>query len=256
MMLKGRGISKGRGEGEVILSQSATSFLGGVEPSTGRLTDPAHGGRSVKGRVFAFPQGRGSTVGSYVLLEMRRQGTLPAALINALAEPIVATGAVMSGVPLVDHIDLTLLRDGDQAVVDGTRGTVELPSVKECHVVSCVVRDGDKVLLLKRSAEVGTFQGYWAAVSGFVEAGDSPQRTAVKELGEETGLDLPIAKEGEMVTVRDRNIIWHIHPFLFEARAPSVCIDWEHTEFCWVSPQEVKDYQTVPGLAELLRDLL
>src|SRR5690606_4215930 len=135
-------ISKGKGEGEVLLSASATSLLGGVEPSTGRLTDPALGGSSVKGRVFAFPQGRGSTVGSYVLLEMRRQGTLPAALINALAEPIVATGAVMSGVPLVDHIDLSLLRDGDPAVVDGTMGTVELPRVKECHVVSCVVRDG------------------------------------------------------------------------------------------------------------------
>ncbi|NLT36946.1 MAG: DUF126 domain-containing protein [Methanomassiliicoccus sp.] len=256
MILKGRGISKGKGEGEVLLSASATSLLGGVEPSTGMLTDPAHNGRSIKGQVFAFPQGRGSTVGSYVLLEMRRQGTLPAALINALAEPIVATGAVMAAVPLVDRIDLSLLKDGDHAVVDGTQGTVELPDVKESHVVSCIVRDGVKLLLLKRSAEVGTFQGYWAAVSGFVEEGDSPQRTAVKELGEETGLDLPIAKEGKMVTVRDRDTIWHIHPFLFEAHAPLVCIDWEHTEFCWVQPQELKDYQTVPGLAELLRDLL
>ncbi len=256
MIMKGRGISKGTGEGTVLLSASATSFLGGVEPSTGKLTDPALNGRSVKGQVFAFPQGRGSTVGSYVLLEMRRQVTLPAAMINALAEPIVTTGAVMSGVPLVDHIDLSLLRDGDHAVVDGTRGTVELPGVRESHVVSCVVRDGAKVLLLKRSAEVGTFQGHWASVSGFVEEGDTPQRTAVKELGEETGLDLPIVKEGKAVTVRDRDTIWHIHPFLFEAQAPSVCIDWEHTEFCWVRPEEVKDYQTVPGLAELLRDLL
>jgi predicted aconitase with swiveling domain len=42
--------------------------------------------------VFAFPRGKGSTVGSYVLLEMKRQGTLPAAIINSMAEPIVATG--------------------------------------------------------------------------------------------------------------------------------------------------------------------
>ncbi len=255
MILKGRGISKGVGEGTILLS-TATSFLGGVDPSTGVLKDPAAGGRSIHRKVFAFPQGKGSTVGSYVLLEMKRQGTLPHAMINALAEPIVATGAVMSGVPLVDRIDITLLREGDRAVVDATAGTVELPDVRESHVVSCVVRDADKVLLLKRSPEVGTFQGYWAAVSGFVEDDETPPRTAVKELVEETGLDLPIVREGKMVTVRDKDTIWHIHPFLFEASQPTVCIDWEHTEFCWVRPEEVKDYQTVPGLADLLRDIL
>lgn len=256
MILKGRGISKGVGEGKVVLSPHPTSFLGGVDPGTGMLTEQASTGRSITGQVFAFPRGKGSTVGSYVLLEMRRQGTLPAALINTTAEPIVATGAVMSGVPLVDRIDLTLLRDGDHAIVDGTEGTVELPHVREAHVVSCVVRDGDRILLLKRSGQVGTFQGYWAAVSGFVEEGESPDHTALKELGEETGLSLPIIKEGKVVVVRDDDRIWWIHPFLFEAHDPQVDIDWEHTEYRWVRPDEVVGFQTVPGLTDLFRDLL
>jgi predicted aconitase with swiveling domain/8-oxo-dGTP pyrophosphatase MutT (NUDIX family) len=253
-MLKGRGISKGRGEGAVLISETPVSFLGGVDPATGALAGQE--GLSVKDRVFAFPRGKGSTVGSYVLLEMKRQGTFPAAIINSMAEPIVATGSVMAHVPMVDHIDLSLLRDGDRAIVDGENGTVELPDVRETHVVSCVVQDGDRMLLLKRSDKVGTFQGYWAAVSGFVEDAETPRQTACKELREETGLDMEFSKEGKEVAVRDRNIIWHVHPYLFKASSPRVEIDWEHTEFCWVRPQELEAYRTVPGLAEMVRDLL
>ncbi|MBI0584131.1 MAG: DUF126 domain-containing protein [Methanomassiliicoccus sp.] len=256
MILRGRGISKGVGEGEIVLDQSPVSFLGGVDPATGRLNIPSGDGASIKSRVFAFPRGKGSTVGSYVLLEMRRQGTLPAALINASTEPIVATGAVMAGVPLVDRIDLSLLRTGDRAVVDGNEGTVELPEVREVHVVSCVVQHGEELLLLKRSEKVGTFQGYWAAVSGYVEEGESSSEAACKELREETGMELPIAREGVPLTVRDGDNIWHIHPYLFLAGDRQVIIDWEHTEHCWVRPEEMKGFQTVPGLVEIVRDLL
>jgi predicted aconitase with swiveling domain/8-oxo-dGTP pyrophosphatase MutT (NUDIX family) len=256
LILKGRGISKGRGEGEIVLSESPVSFLGGVDPVTGALAGRQGEGASIRGRVFAFPHGKGSTVGSYVLLEMKRQGTLPAAIINAVAEPIVATGSVMAHVPMIDRIDIALLREGDRAVVDGEQGTLELPEVRETHVVSCVVQDGERLLLLKRSEKVGTFQGYWAAVSGFVEENETPSQTACKELREETGLDMSFSKEGRTVTVRDRNTVWHVHPYLFRATDPVVEIDWEHTEFSWVRPQELEGYQTVPGLVEIVRDLL
>ncbi len=255
MILKGRGISKGRGEGTLVISEAPVSFLGGIDPATGSIAGRADGA-SVKDRIFAFPRGKGSTVGSYVLLEMKRQGTLPAAIINSMAEPIVATGSVMARVPMVDRIDISLLREGDRVVVDGDEGTVELPDVSEKHVVSCVVQDGDRMLLLKRSDKVGTFQGYWAAVSGFVEENETPAEAACKELREETGLEMDFEKEGRAVVVRDGSTVWHVHPYLFRASSPRVEIDWEHTEFSWVRPQDLKDFQTVPGLVEMVRDLL
>ncbi|MDW5563610.1 MAG: DUF126 domain-containing protein [Methanomassiliicoccus sp.] len=236
------------------MSETPISFLGGVDPSTGNIA--GRDGASVKDKIFAFPRGRGSTVGSYVLLEMKRQGTLPAAIINSLAEPIVATGSVMARVPMVDRIDISMLRDGDRVIVDGDQGTVELPDVTESHVVSCVVQDGERLLLLKRSGKVGTFQGYWAAVSGFVEKDEVPMETARKELREETGLEVDVCKEGRVVTVRDKSTVWHVHPYLFRASSPKIEIDWEHTEFCWVRPQEMNGFQTVPGLVEIVRDLL
>ncbi|MCU0861842.1 MAG: DUF126 domain-containing protein, partial [Methanomassiliicoccales archaeon] len=125
MMLQGRGISRGKGEGEVLLQDTAFSFLGGVEPRTGKLTSASPlQGQSLKGKVFAFPRGKGSTVGSYTMLQLRREGNLPAAIINHRAETIVATGAVMAGVPMVDSIDLSLLQTGDAVKVDGDSGAV------------------------------------------------------------------------------------------------------------------------------------
>ena len=254
MKLEGRGISRGRSEGKVLLNDAPVSFLGGVAPATGELTDRS--GSSITGRVFAFPRGKGSTVGSYVMLEMKRVGTLPAAIINETVEPIVATGAVLSGVPLVDSIDISLLRDGDRCVVDGSAGTVELPDVEISHVVSCFLHCGEEVLMLKRSDKVGTFREHWAAVSGFVEENEAPQQAARREIMEELGQEPELVRAADPAWVRDGDNIWVIHPFLFQTSERSVTIDWEHTEYRWMPPDGMAELKTVPGLEEVYRSLL
>lgn len=248
MILTGRKISQGKAQGKILLCPNPVSFLGGVNPQDGKVADPAVNGQSAKGRVFAFPRGKGSTVGSYVVYDMKEHGTLPAAIINESAEPIVATGAVMASLPMVDAIDLSLLREGDDCIVDGSTGTIELPGVKEIHVVSCVIKDGDQILFLKRSAKVGTFQGYWSAVSGFIEVGETPLETAIKEVREETCIVSEPVHSAEPFRVREKDTIWVIHPFLFEEPNCTVQIDWEHTEYKWVKVEETAGYTCVPGL--------
>ena len=63
-MIKCRNISKGKAEGELIVSDEAISFLGGVDPETGVVIDPNHElkGQSIKDRVLFIPGGKGSTV--------------------------------------------------------------------------------------------------------------------------------------------------------------------------------------------------
>lgn len=46
-----------------------------------------------------------------------------------------------------------------------------------------------KILVLKRSNCVRTFQEYWAAVSGSIESNESPLECAWREIKEETNLD-------------------------------------------------------------------
>jgi hypothetical protein len=60
------------------------SFLSGVDPETGTIVEKGHPlyGQSIAGKVLAFPYGKGSTVGSYILYALSRSGNAPAAIIN------------------------------------------------------------------------------------------------------------------------------------------------------------------------------
>ena len=105
--IKCRNISRGVAQGKVLISHDAISFLGNVDPKTGVVVEQEHDlyGISIKGMVLLFPHGKGSTVGSYVLYQLSKNGVAPSAMINIESEPIVAVGAIISGIPLVDRME-------------------------------------------------------------------------------------------------------------------------------------------------------
>jgi len=129
MEIKARAISRGRGAGEALLSTEPISFLGGIDPKTGDVIERGHPleGKCVAGKVLIFPHGKGSTVGSYVMLQLAENGKAPAAIINVSAEPIIAVGAIISGIPMVDKPEMDvfkLLKDGQRVEVDGDGGLI------------------------------------------------------------------------------------------------------------------------------------
>ena len=255
--MKGRSISPGTGEGKAVILKDAFSFLGGVDSKTGDLSvATGRAGTSIKGKVFIFPKGRGSTVGSYTLLDLKKHGNQPNAIINEKAETIVATGAVMANVPMVDMLDISLFREGDEVFVDGNTGEVSIAGVKESSVTTSIIRHGDRILILKRSEKVGTNKGKWAGVSGYIEEGESPEQTAPREIREELSIDqFTMVGKASPITIREAGHIWVIHPFLFEVECEDIVTDWEHTDHRWVLPLEVKDFDIVPGFDRLLADL-
>ena len=128
MKLKGREIVGGRAEGELIVSRKPLSFLGGVDPETGVITDAESDirGQSIAGKILAFPRGKGSTVGSYIIYALKKNGKAPKAIIVGEAETIVATGAIISEIPMVDGVDVSKLKSGMRARVDADSGEVEV----------------------------------------------------------------------------------------------------------------------------------
>jgi hypothetical protein len=124
--LQGRVIRSGRAAGQALVSPAPIGFLGGVDPDSGVVVEPNHplNGQSVAGRVLVFPTGKGSTVGSYTILRLARNGVAPVAMINAESEAIVAVGAIIADIPMVDQVAIALIRDGDWVVVDNE--TVEI----------------------------------------------------------------------------------------------------------------------------------
>jgi hypothetical protein len=127
MTLQGRSIAKGIGTGELLITDTPISFLGGVDPRTGVVIDRSHPlfGQSVAGKVLVFPYGKGSTVGSYVLYALMKNHVAPAAIINIECETIIAIGAIIAEIPTVDRLDGDLPLEGI-ATVDGSLGIVTL----------------------------------------------------------------------------------------------------------------------------------
>ena len=127
IILKGRVIKEGRGDGEALVSPVPIGFLGGVDPETGEIVERGHSleGQCIAGRVLVFPTGKGSTVGSYTLYRLARSGLAPAGIINAESEPIVAVGAIISEIPMIDRIDISAISTGDRITLDGGDVIVE-----------------------------------------------------------------------------------------------------------------------------------
>ncbi|MFQ6053276.1 MAG: DUF126 domain-containing protein [Candidatus Bathyarchaeia archaeon] len=131
MRLQGRRVVGGHAEGEALVSVDPVSFYGGVDPETGVVVEPGHAveGERITGKVFIFPTGKGSTVGSYVIYRMKKLWTAPAAIVNNETESIIATGCVLAGIPLVDRLEsdpLRLVETGMRVKVDADQGLIEV----------------------------------------------------------------------------------------------------------------------------------
>jgi 8-oxo-dGTP diphosphatase len=132
------------------------------------------------------------------------------------------------------------------------------------QVVTCILEHDGKILLLKRSNQVGTYRGLWGGVAGYVEELEDPYDTAIKEIREEAGIELDaleLVLKGNPIEISDtyegRRYNWIVYPFLFHVQAKElVRIDWEHEEYRWVQPSEVRKLETVPGLDEVVLQLL
>ncbi len=132
MRIRARTISRGRAEGVAVVSEKPVSFLGDVDPETGDIVDRNSDvfGENISGKIFIFPESRGSTVGTYVLLQMRKKGTAPAGIVMLESEAIVAVGAIISEIPLVDRPEINVLdmvKNGDRVrITAGREGLIEI----------------------------------------------------------------------------------------------------------------------------------
>jgi predicted aconitase with swiveling domain len=125
----------GTTSGTVLKLAEPLSLWGGLEPTTGEITDRRHpqSGMIVTGRILVMPSGRGSSSASSILLEAVRLHTAPAAIITAEVDGILALGAVVArelysvSLPLlvVSADDYTKLIDG-QPVSISEEGAINI----------------------------------------------------------------------------------------------------------------------------------
>ena len=133
------------------------------------------------------------------------------------------------------------------------------------RVATCLLIDNvGKLLILKRSDKVRTYKGMWGGIAGYIEENEEPLETALKEIKEEVGLDkeeVHFIKKLEPIKFTDfyenEKYDWEVFTFLFKTgKKDKINIDWEHSEYRWISPSEISKYDTVPHLKEVVSKLL
>jgi predicted aconitase with swiveling domain len=87
----------GAAEGVVRASREMLSLWGGVDPATGTVIDHRHPwcGQSITHTIMVLPKGKGSSTGSYVLLDALVAGTGPAGIILSTVDEIISVGAIV-----------------------------------------------------------------------------------------------------------------------------------------------------------------
>ena len=126
--MKGRTIYPGKAEGIAIVSKEPIGFYGGVDINSGVVIEKDHPleGKSINNKILVFPCGKGSTVGSYVIYGLKKNGVAPNGIINKETETIVATGVILAGIPCVDQINIDNIKDGDTILLNADKATVEI----------------------------------------------------------------------------------------------------------------------------------
>jgi len=135
LILKGKGIIPGLGEGRALVSSQPISFWGDLEPETGMIISRRHElfGKNITGKILVFPYGKGSSSGCGILLEAIRCRKAPTAIINLNTEPILALGPIVAeelygkSLPIIilPEKSFNLLKTDDYLIVDLAKGEVK-----------------------------------------------------------------------------------------------------------------------------------
>ena len=134
--------------------------------------------------------------------------------------------------------------------------------MRSTKIVTSFITSNEKFLLLKRSEKVKSMKSLWAGISGIIEKNEEPLHRAKIEIFEELGIkeeEVKLLKTAERIRVvspQYKNHEWEIFPFLFEANNPEIKLNWENSEYKWISADELDNYKTVPNLEKVLLSLL
>ncbi len=139
-------------------------------------------------------------------------------------------------------------------------GRIDYSSSDIAPVTTVFIKYDGKILLLKRSDKVSTYHGKWNSVSGYLDEIVPIREKILEELREEVGIDedkilsIYVGKDYEFTHNKKT---WNVYPALANLKnKPTIKLDWEHIEYKWIKPEELKNFDTVPELDRGLKIVL
>jgi 8-oxo-dGTP diphosphatase len=126
-------------------------------------------------------------------------------------------------------------------------------------VGAIIVRD-EQVLLVRRSNP--PMQGEWSIPGGLVETGETTREAIIREVREETGLDIEVVKLAEVFEriVRDPDSRVQYHYVLIDyvcrATTGEAHADSDVSEVRWVNTDRLEKLAVAPETCEVIRKAL
>lgn len=130
-------------------------------------------------------------------------------------------------------------------------GRINFTGIKKAPVINVVVYHEGEILIVKRSDKVSAYQGLWNGISGFIDEPKSIEAFALQEISEELSLKksaVQLVHVAEPYEVVDKGIdrVWVVYPVLAQLNEkPKIVLDWEHTDFAWIQPRQLSQYDFV-----------
>lgn len=136
-----------------------------------------------------------------------------------------------------------------------------MPGTFHCAAEAIVEKDG-LILVTQRSPKYDHQPGEWETLTGRVEAGETFEAAAKREVKEETGLEIEVVKPyNTFHFYRGPEKVEHLGvSFWCKYRGGEVVLDQsEHTDYKWVTPDEaialIKDESIRSSLKEFKKVL-
>jgi 8-oxo-dGTP diphosphatase len=132
----------------------------------------------------------------------------------------------------------------------------EYPSQPIVGVGAIIVRDG-KILLAKRGSEPG--KGKWSVPGGLVELGEKVEKAVVREVKEETNLDVETIRLVDAVNniIKDSNGKLRFHfvilDFMAMLMGGTLQSSSDVVDTKWVGLEEVEDYDLTDTFREFIK---
>ena len=141
-------------------------------------------------------------------------------------------------------------------------GRIDYTKATLVPVVTCFIRFKDRILLMKRSSKARYYPKQWNTVAGHLDEIKLPENKALDEVKEETGItrgDIASVSRAKPFYLNDKKLKrrWLIFPVVAELkRKPKVRLNWEHTQFRWIRPNELGRFHHVEKLDESMKRVL